>query len=289
MDSSKHNSFPKFSHYVNWKFMDTVSQETSLIPGVPQIIIITLFLLIVAIGIIMLVLVYQKKQLQYLREKEQLKVAFEKEILESKLEIQEQTLKNISQEIHDNIGQILSLAKLTINTMNLNEQETLQEKINDSKQLIGKAIQDLRDLSRSLDTDYVTEMGLIKSIEYEFQLIKKTGNYETNLIQEGNSYRLSPQQELILFRIFQEVMNNIIKHAKASSITVNVHYLPGNFLLQIKDNGQGFDISLTNIDIEKSGSGIKNMQNRSRLIGATFDIESEPAIGTTVKISLPLL
>ena len=269
--------------------MDILSKEVLLISGVTSIFIITIFLIIVATGIIMLVLVYQKKQLQYLREKEQLKVTFEKELLESKLEIQEQTLKNISQEIHDNIGQILSLAKLTINTINFDEQETLQEKINDSKQLIGKAIQDLRDLSKRLDTDYVTDMGLIKSIEYEFQLIKKTGNYETDLIQQGNPYRLSHQHELILFRIFQEVINNIIKHAKASSITVNVSYFPDNFLFQVKDNGHGFDPSSINrADIEKSGLGIKNMENRSRLMGANFNIESEPAIGTTVKISLPL-
>ena len=268
--------------------MDQFSQEPSLISSVTQIIIITLFLSIVAIGIIMLVLVYQKKQLQYLSEKEQLKVTFEKEILESKLEIQEQTLKNISQEIHDNIGQILSLAKLTINTMDHTEPETLQEKINDSKQLVGKAIQDLRDLSKSLDTDYVTQMGLIKSIEYEFQLIKKTGNYETYLIQQGNPYRLSHQHELILFRIFQEVMNNIIKHAKASSITVNVSYFPENFLFQINDDGQGFDLSRYGTEIEKSGLGIRNMQNRSRLMGAAFNIDSEPGKGTTIKITLPL-
>src|SRR5215216_148874 len=108
--------------------MDKISKEVSVISGVTPIIIITLFLLIVAIGIIMLVLVYQKKQLQYLREKEQLKVTFEKEILESKLEIQEQTLKNISQEIHDNIGQVLSLAKLHINTMSVDDPEALVEK-----------------------------------------------------------------------------------------------------------------------------------------------------------------
>ena len=268
--------------------MDKLPQETSLISGPTPILIITLFLLIVAIGIIMLVLVYQKKQLQYLSEKEQLKVTFEKEILESKLEIQEQTLKNISQEIHDNIGQILSLAKLTINTMDHTEPETLQEKINDSKQLVGKAIQDLRDLSKSLDTDYVTEMGLIKSIEYEFQLIKKTGSCETYLIQEGNPYRLSHQHELILFRIFQEVMNNIIKHAKASSITVNVSYFPENFLFQINDDGQGFDLFRYGTEIEKSGLGIRNMQNRSRLMGAAFNIDSEPGKGTTIKITLPL-
>ncbi|HVZ96642.1 MAG TPA: hypothetical protein VG847_07190, partial [Chitinophagaceae bacterium] len=81
------------------------------------ILIITIFLVAVATGIIFLVLVYQKKQLQYINEKKQLQAAYEKEILESKLEIQEQTFKTISQEIHDNIGQALTLVKLNINTM----------------------------------------------------------------------------------------------------------------------------------------------------------------------------
>src|SRR3984885_1089355 len=180
-----------------------------------SIFIITALLLIVAIGIIMLVLVYQKKQVQYFREKEQLKVTFEKEILESKLEIQEQTLKNISQEIHDNIGQVLSLAKLHINTMNCNEPISLQDKINDSRNLIGKAIQDLRDLSKSLNTDYVNELGLIRSVEYELELIQKTGSYEIQLDIEAKPYRLEEQQELIFFRIVQEALHNIIRHAKA--------------------------------------------------------------------------
>lgn len=269
--------------------MDKLSKEISLISGETQIIIVTLFLLIVSVGIIMLVLVYQKRQLQYLKDKEQLKINFEKEILESKLEIQEQTVKNISQEIHDNIGQILSLAKLTINTMDCSQPVLLQEKINDSKQLIGKAIQDLRDLSKSLDSDYVTEMGLIKSIEYELQLIKKTGTIETDLVTDGTFYRLPNQHELILFRIFQEVINNVIKHSKASSVVVNVCYMPGIFSLTIKDNGLGFDTAfINNIEMKKSGLGIKNIQSRSRLIGANCNIRSEPERGTTVKIILPL-
>lgn len=269
--------------------MDKIPKEVLIISGVTPIFIITMFLIIVATGIIMLVLVYQKKQLQYLREKEQLKVSFDKEILESKLEIQEQTVKNISQEIHDNIGQILSLAKLTLNTINPTEPGVFQEKIEDSKQLVGKAIQDLRDLSKTLDTDYVTEMGLIKSIEHELNLMKKTGSIETILITEGAFYRLPNHHELILFRIFQEVINNIIRHSKASSIAVNINYFPDSFVFQITDNGDGFDLSsLNKTEIKKSGLGIRNMQNRAKLIGADFRLISEPGIGTTVKITLPL-
>ena len=105
--------------------MDISQKVTLLVSLVTSIFIVTMFLIIVSTGIIMLVLVYQKKQLQYLREKEQLKVTFEKEILGSKLEIQEQTLKNVSQEIHDNIGQVLSLAKLNINTMSSDDMPAL--------------------------------------------------------------------------------------------------------------------------------------------------------------------
>ncbi len=249
--------------------------------------IITFFLLIVAIGIIMLVLLYQKKQLQYLREKEQLKVNFEKEILESRLEIQEQTLKNISLEIHDNIGQVLSLVKLTINTMNCNEPVALQQKINSSAELVGKAIQDLRDLSKSLNTDFINDMGLMRSIEYEFELIRKTGKYETILIDEQNAFHLSLHHELILFRIFQEAINNILKHANASVITAHVSYNQGIFSLQISDNGQGFELSAINPSIGV-GLGLRNIKNRSRIIGAEFAINSELGRGTTLKICLPV-
>ena len=247
---------------------------------------ITFLLLIVAIGIIFLVLVYQKKQLQYLRDKEQLKVLFEKEILESKLEIQEQTFKNISQEIHDNIGQVLSLVKLNIVTMNTNDPAALEEKIANSKQLVVKAIHDLRDLSRSLHTDNITEVGLLKAIGYEFEMVKKSGDYQTSFVQSGEPYPLSHKHELILFRIFQEVVNNIVKHAKAMLITTRVHFDPAAFSMEISDDGCGFDLAPLQQG-QRAGLGLRNLQNRARVMGADFHIASVPGEGTTVKIILP--
>lgn len=254
-----------------------------------SIFIITAFLLIVATGIIMLVLVYQKKQLQYLREKEQLKVTFEKEILESKLEIQEQTLKNISQEIHDNIGQVLSLAKLHINTMSVDDPGALVEKVNDSKKLISKAIQDLRDLSKSLNTDYLTDLGLIKSVEHELELIKKTGSYEIQFSVEAKPYRLEEQQELIFFRIVQEALHNIIKHAKATAIGVQLIFEPAVFTLKITDNGVGFDTSQLEVNNYTGlGLGIRNMYNRASMINTDFKLVSAPEKGTTISLALLL-
>ncbi len=247
---------------------------------------VTVLSMIVATGIIVLVFVYQKKQLQYLNEKEQLKANFDKEILESKLEIQERTMKIISQEIHDNIGQVLSVVKLNINLMHWHDNPyEMQEKINTTASLVGKAIQDLRDLSKSLDSDNITEKGLVRSIEFEFELLKKTGLFSTSLQVEGEPYSLPDHKELILFRIFQEVTNNILKHAQASFVTVYIHFYPHKFELTILDNGKGFDTSLFD---QHAGLGLRNMQNRSQLIGAQYHIHSQPGHGTRINIEMPV-
>jgi len=250
------------------------------------IFLVTVLLLIVAAGIIVFVLIYQKKQFQYLSERKQLKADYEKEILESRLEIQEQTMKSISQEVHDNVGQVLSVAKLNLGMIRLNDPDAMiHEKINDVSELLQKAIQDLRDLSKSLHSDVIAERGLLKAIENEFAILKKTGAYIITLEIEGDYYHLPEQKELILFRMFQEIINNIIKHAKASAIDVQISFQPQQLMLYIHDNGVGFDIA--GIDTGK-GLGLRNIINRSQLIGAYHFIDSLPGKGTTIKIALPV-
>ncbi len=284
---SKYNTVHQCPYSTNRKYMDKISHMAAISPEFTAIVLSTIFLLIVATGIVVLVLVYQKKQLQYFSEREQLKTKFDKEILESKLDIQEQIFKNISQEIHDNIGQILSLAKITINTMDVKEYDPLREKITASTELIGKAITDLRNLSMSLNADSILEMGLIKSIQFELDLIKKTGKYNTNLIVEGIPYDLTQQQELVLFRIFQETLHNALKHSKASQINMNVSYNSANFIMLVSDDGIGFNT--TAIYSKKAGtsSGLRNIKNRAGVIGADIKINSEEGNGTNIVITLP--
>ena len=219
-----------------------------------------LFLILVLI-IIISVYLYNKRKRMQLNDR----VKFQQTLLQTQLEIQEQTLKNISQEIHDNIGQALSLAKLNLNTMLVTNDESLQQKILNSKELVSKAITDLRDLSRSLDTDYVQEMGLQRAIEYELELIKKTGTIETTMIVEGSMFRFEKQKELILFRIVQETFNNILKHAGAKSINININYAPTSFTLIIKDDGKGVDLQpLNEGENNNFGLGIRNMHSRAK-------------------------
>ena len=254
------------------------------------VLIFTIVLLLIIPFVVIMAFRYQRRQRKHTLEKSELQSQFSQILLQTQLEIQEQTLKNISQEIHDNIGQVLSLAKLNLGTMDVEQPQKLQQKIEDSKNLVGKAIQDLRDLSKSLDADYIKERGLLKSIEYELDMIRKTGFYETILNTTGNLYKLDAQKDLILFRIVQEVLNNIIKHAKASMIIVHVRYQPTDFFVEINDNGEGFDLTpLKDGGQNNFGLGIRNMHNRAKLIGAVFSISSAIGKGTDVIIHLPLI
>jgi signal transduction histidine kinase len=247
----------------------------------------TAIFLLLAILFILLIVISLRRRQRMLKEKDMLRMQYEKEILRTQLEIQEQTLKNISQEIHDNIGQALTLAKLNLNTMPPAGIE-IQEKIITTKELISKAIVDLRDLSRSLNTDYVADMGLQKALEYELVLISKSSAITTKLLTEGEPFRMDKQKELILFRILQELLNNTIKHAGATTINAKIIYSSKELELSVADNGKGFTIPDTqNENQPASGLGLRNMHNRAKLIGATFSMNSIPGKGTEVKIVLP--
>lgn len=249
----------------------------------------TLGFLMLAGFLVFFVAVYRFRRNKHIREKNEIQVQYQQELLRTQLEIQEQTLKTISQEIHDNIGQALSLAKLTLNTMLPIADDRLQQRILNSKELVSKAITDLRDLSRSLDTDYVKEMGFQRAIEYELEMMHKTDTIKTSLIVDGDIIRLEKQKELILFRIVQETFNNIIKHAEAGSLEVNIFYKPTEIKLLITDNGKGIDLTPLREDNSTNfGLGIRNMHNRAKLIGADFQMTSTLGKGTRVQIVLPL-
>lgn len=236
----------------------------------------TVVALAFVVFVILLAYLFTTRKNKLLKEKQLMKSQFEQELLQTQLEIQEQTLKTISEEIHDNVGQVLSLAKLNLNTFESNSEQKLQ----DTKQLISKAINDLRDLSRSMHGDRIAELGLQQSIADELQILENSGEFETHLKIIGEAYKLLPQKEMVLFRIVQEALNNCIKYSKAKNITVVLNYNRGNFLLHITDDGIGFDTQI------KTGIGLKSMQNRAALIGGEFSIQSSAGNGTSIIITL---
>ncbi len=208
-----------------------------------------------------------------------LKTKYEQTLLQSQLEIQEQTFRNISQEIHDNIGQVLSLAKLNLNTI---PQNYSTEKIALTEELLGKAINDLRDLSRSLHSEKITDIGLTDAVKHELSLIEKASRIKTKLSTENNDLLLSKEKTIITFRMIQEILHNILKHAKATEIFVELSLSKNHNSVTIKDNGLGFDINL--LKKNETGIGLKSIKQRCELINATCHIDSAPGNGTSVKI-----
>ena len=242
-----------------------------------------IFLTLAGLFVFFIAISTQRKRRMFL-EKKEMKTQFEQELLQTQIEIQEQTLKTISQEIHDNIGLILSLAKLNLNTFEDAESANNQIKINDTKNLVSKAINDLRDLSRSLHGDKIAELGLQESVAGELKILQNTGQYITELKITGEPYKLAPQKEMVLFRIVQEAMNNTIKHAKAKNIFIEMKYQPDSFYLIITDDGIGFNAA--GLQSTQTGIGLKSMQNRAALIGGEFSMNSSAGKGTEIKIRL---
>ena len=253
--------------------------------GTEKLIIVGILLLIIGLGII-LILYFQKRRQQHTIKMTELKQSYEQELLKSQLEIQEEALRYISQEIHDNIGQVLSLAKLHLNTMVMLPQDENRAAIDNSKQLVSKAINDLRGLSKSLNPDRVKELGLEENIRHELDMLEKTRKYTASLQVKGSVYLIPMQTQTIIFRMVQEAISNIIIQAEANYVQIIMEYEPHQFCIFIIDNGIGFDMDelITN---RQTGIALRNIQYRSKIIGASFFITPTKKKGTEIKICLP--
>jgi two-component system, NarL family, sensor kinase len=247
-----------------------------------QTIVITAFLTLLIGFTLYMMFRYQQKQTRHLLERQQMLAQYKEELLRTQLEIQEYTFKNISEEIHDNIGQTLSLVKLNLGTIRSIEDQRLA----DSRDLLSKAIADLRTLSHGLLGEKVAETGLAAAIENELKLLQNSARFKISFHLTGQSVPTTPQKEMLLFRIVQEALHNAIKHSGGSEVSISLDYEPQHLLLTIRDNGKGFDSA--SLDPLKTGIGMKNMKNRAALAGATMRIESGMGKGTCLRLVIPL-
>ena len=243
---------------------------------------IVILLILFSTFIITIILKYQKKQNTYFKDLNSLKSLHENALLQAKLEIQEQTFQNISREIHDNIGQKLSLATIHLNVLCYDNGEQTKNSVANSMEIISEAIKDLSDISKSMSSETLLEKGLIKAIDMEISQLQKSGLYKVELINSGDKTVLEHKKELILFRIVQESLHNIIKHAQATYICISLHFNDCNLMLSIEDNGNGFVH-----DKKKHGIGLNNIRNRTSMLGGKFSITSNEG-GTCLNFDIPI-
>ncbi|NCI47622.1 sensor histidine kinase [Sediminibacterium soli] len=243
------------------------------------IVIVSVFLVLVGAFLLLLLFVFLRRQRKNKQEKEEMKNRFEQTLLKTQLEIQEQTFKYISQEIHDNIGQVLSLVRLNLNTLGENANG---EKVEATDELLGKAIKDLRDLSHNLQNNRLHDIGIIESLRQLLFSLEKSGRYQTRFIASDHFYIVDANNDIILYRMIQEIINNIIKHANARTIDVKIDSLPDLTTVTIGDDGIGFNTSV--LKESRTGIGLQNIANRARMINASVDIKSTPGSGTVITL-----
>ncbi len=240
--------------------------------------------------IVVILFLYHRRQHRQEQELARIKDQYEREALRSQLEIQEGTFKMIGQELHDNIGQVLSVVKLSLAILPITKDHAAYESIQNARQILNKAMIDLADLTKSLHTDRIAQIGLAESIHFELDSMRKAGLMQIDYTLTGSEQVLGEQKSVFLFRMFQEMMNNMLKHSKATLVKVSLNYTDDDkFIMQIADNGVGFNVEeKKNSKSSSSGVGLKSIFNRAKLIGAELDMRSQPGQGTTVTIELPL-
>jgi len=243
----------------------------------------TVMLFLFSTFLVTFLVVQKRKQYKYLLEKERLENAFKNQLLQTELEVQEQAFKYMSEEIHDNILQSMGSIKFQLHSIlyDINNEE-LKHKITDSNELLGKAINNLRNLSHSLNSSYVAGVGLIEAVEKETSYINATKQIKCSFKLKGSNYSLAAEKELLIFRIIQEAISNALKHGKPTSIEIVLIYRPEKLSVKVIDDGTGFDTSKRNSD----GIGLNNMNMRTEMLKGNLDIQSVKDIGTTIYLEV---
>lgn len=231
-------------------------------------------MLLVPIAMVILFIAFNNRKNKLLRQQAEVKRQFEKELAESQVEIREETLRNISWELHDNIGQLITLAKVY-----LQNSDNDPGKVNETIEIIGNALNEVRALSRSINPESIRKMGLIESVNNEMNRFKRMKFMNIDFQIKGDVIEIPNNEEIIIFRILQEFFSNTFKHSRATEMNLEFLYGSDTLYIKCRDNGIGFDQ-----DENYNGIGLKNMRNRAKLIDAKLKIDSRVGEGTELTI-----
>jgi len=241
---------------------------------------------LIAAGLVFLVFTYNKRRKIHAIEKESLKKTHETILLKTQIEVQEQTMQTIASNLHDNIGQLLSLTNLTLSSINIDDREKASKKIDSSTELVNKSIKELRALAKLLQGEKLLEKGIGYALAQEVDWLKKSEIYQINFSNPLEEHtEISPEKDLIILRLFQEMINNIIKHAQATEIFISLAQQQGSLIILIKENGIGFNYQ--DVSKKSGGLGLHTIEKRVKLIDGTFQINSEIGKGTQINLIIP--
>ena len=249
----------------------------------------TVGMLLLAFSMILFVIYYQKRLLSQRLTIQELKSEEQQKLLDASIEGMENERRRIAQDLHDDIGAMLSTARMGLHQVerSLDRSSSHSEMAAETKRLMDDIINTVRKLSHNLLPASLENFGFSDAIEELTGKMRNSTGLSITFNLEGETPRFDKKKELNLYRVVQELLNNIIKHAQATEIAVNVRQKAKRLQVTVSDNGSGFhpDWIKQNPQAER-GLGLYNIDSRLALLKATINWDARRMVGTKVTIDL---
>jgi two-component system, NarL family, sensor kinase len=245
------------------------------------ILVVTLVIALLVTLFIALLYFYSQRQRRHQQQMATIEANYAHNLLTARLEIKDETMRHIGREIHDTISLNLSLANMQLTSL-ARQLPAAQAPLASAATLITQAIEGLHHLSHSLDATAVEASGLETALQQELAKTALAGQYQTHFSVSGEGVFLEDAREVLLFRVVQEALHNIVKHAHARTISLHLAYAPRQLTITLADDGVGLAPGA------RPGMGLKNMQHRAASTGGTCTAAPGPQGGTVVTVVVPL-
>lgn len=259
-------------------------------PGISIVLFLgTLGMLVLVIGLILFIIFHQRKVIRYQTKLQEMEIEQQKMMLTASIKLQEEERQRLAADLHDDAGPLLATARLYLNENLVNQDKSSQlQSIFQARQIIDDTIQLIRNISHSLMPPTLKNFGLESAINDLFQKISGSGAINASSRFHDYRDRLKQEKELVVFRIVQELVNNILKHSNSSFIHLTQNTHGEKFYLRIHHDGRG----LVQADFEKLnksniGLGLKNISSRLRVVQGNINFEKDIS-QTYYKITMEL-
>src|SRR5215217_1089620 len=249
----------------------------------------TLGMLALTIGLILFIIFHQRKVIRYQLRLQQMEQEQQKILLNASIRLQEEERQRLAADLHDDAGPLLATARLYLNENLVNQDKATQlQSIFQARQILDDTIQLIRNISHSLMPPTLKNFGLESATNDLFQKISGSGTINASSRFHEYRERLKPEKELIVFRIVQELINNILKHSNSSFIHLTQNSHNGMFILRMHHDGRG----IVQSDFEKLnksniGLGLKNISSRLKVAQGKIYFEKDPS-QTYYKITMEI-
>ncbi len=245
----------------------------------------TAVMLLLSASVVFFILYYQKRMLTNKLEMQNLETLHQKKLLEATIDSQEKERKRVGSELHDSVGAMLSTIRLSIK-MSMNEPAKLLESTDEITKYLDETIETVRSISRDLHPAGLKTFGLSGVVREFLERINHLNKLHIEFEENNSPIRLGEKQELMIYRIIQELVNNVLKHSRAHHLKIVFQWNPEKLQITVTDDGIGF--TTDQLDPSKRGIGLYNIANRAEVINASVVFGNLENSGANIILTVPI-